>query len=181
MFHNARELLLPAVIVSLSCGPLPERSLCSGQHPTGSKIRIAAQDEPGEPMLITGQVWVGNKRTPLSGARLIVYHMNADGNYAKDGSGYAGAYLCGVLETDSEGRYRIETIQPGSDPRRRRAAHVHFELTTPWGDRIHDGLSIEGDPYLGDVRGGESWEEVRPVRTDEQGVQQVKKDLWIRF
>lgn len=181
VFRKVRWLLLAAVAIGFSCGPPPERSLCSGQRPSGSSIRIAALDEPGEPMVITGQAWVGKQREPLSGARLIVYHMNADGRYAKDESGYAGAYLCGVLETDSSGRYRIETIRPGSDPHRKVAAHVHFELTTPWGDRIHDGLSIHGDPFLGSIAVGESWEEVRPVTIDAQGVHHIQKDFWIRF
>lgn len=180
VYQNSWLLLALVPWLGWSCGPAPEPSLCAGQVPSGSSIRIASADEPGERMEISGQVWLGKRRIPLARTRIIVYHTNAEGRYAKDGSGYPGAYLCGVLSTDSDGRYRIETIRPAprSDGP---SAHIHFELTVPWGVKYHDAVGFFGDPRLGNVRAGESWEEVRPVVIGDDGVQHVEKDFWIRY
>lgn len=172
-------MLIAAVFAATACSLPPERSLCSGREPAGSNLRIAPEDEPGAPMVITGQAWVGKGRAPLSATRMIVYHMNAEGRYARDGSGYPGAYLCGVLETDAEGRYRIETIRPGAGARGERFAHVHFEITTPWGQRVHDAFGIEGE--IPGLPAGESWEEIRPAIRDDQGTYHVHKDFWVRY
>jgi len=133
-------------------------------------------------MVVAGQLWVGKRRTPVAGTRILVYHTNAEGRYARDGSGYPGAYLCGVVRTDEEGRYRIETIRPGPRPGGQSApsAHIHFEVTVPWGERFFDSVGFEGDPRLGTMRAGESWSEVRPVVIGEDGVQHVRKDFWLR-
>lgn len=131
-------------------------------------------------MVVTGQVWVGKRRTPVPGTRILLYHTNAAGRYSLDGSGYPGAYLCGVLRTGNDGGYRIETIRPGPRPDGP-SAHIHFEVTVPWGERFFDSLGFEGDPRLGRMRAGQSWEEIRPVVVDEDGVQHVRKDFWLRY
>ena len=131
-------------------------------------------------MVVSGQVWVGKRRTPVAGARILVYHTNAEGRYARDDSGYAGAYLCAALRTDEGGRYHIETIRPGPRPDGP-ASHIHFEVTVPWGERFFDSVGFEGDLRLGSMRAGESWSEFRPVALEEDGTQRVQKDIWLRY
>ena len=172
-----RRLALWIAVLLAGCGGSGERSLCAGREATESALRIAPAGEPGEPMVITGTVWVGARRLPVPGTRLVAYHTNAAGKYARDGSGYPGAYLCGALITDEDGAYRIETIRPGA-----RSAdvtpHVHFDGKAPWGQRFYEAVGFASDYGL---PAGESWEEVRPERRDANGVLHVERDFWIRY
>lgn len=162
-------------LMSLSACRTPELSLCAGQDSTSSTVTIPPAGEPGEPMVITGNVFVGRGRVAVTDARLLIYHTNAAGRYARDASGYLGAYLCGVLRTDAEGRYRIETIRPGGQ-----SQHIHFDITMPWGHKYYDAVSFEGDPRLRGMEASERWEEVRPVSIGPDGVHYVERDFWIR-
>jgi hypothetical protein len=177
---QAQALLVVAVMLTgWSCGQPAELSLCAGEDSSRSSVRVHDQSEPGQPLVIEGQVWVGKKKTPVAGTRILLYHTNAAGHYARDGSGYPGAYLCSVLRTDEDGRFRIETIRPG--PRRGEAgAHVHFDVTAPWGDRVFDAVSLADDPRLRRFPVGDTWEEVRPVTYGDDGVQYVEKNIWLR-
>lgn len=166
-------------IGSIAC-TAPELSLCAGQDSTSSSVRIPREGEPGEEMVITGRVLVGRNRLPVANARLLIYHTNAAGRYARDASGYLGAYLCGVLRTDEDGSYRIETIRPGHPPEGQ-GEHVHFEITMPWGGKYYEAVSFEGDPRLRGMKAGERWEDVRPVSIDADGIQHVERDIWIRY
>ena len=179
MIRAVRSFVVAAATLTLGCGGLQELSLCAGDEATSSIVRVASADEPGEPMVVSGQVWVGRHRTPVEGARILVYHTNVEGEYAKDGTGYLGAYLCGVARTDDTGGYRLETIRPG--PHDRAAPHIHYDVRMPWGDRFFDAVTFPDSARLGDVRPGASWEEIRPAEEGEDGVQYVHKDVWLRY
>ena len=58
-------------------------------------------------------------------------------------------YLRGWLRTDSAGRYRIETIRPGTYPSRDEPAHIHMTVTPPGGDEAWiDSILFEDDPLV---------------------------------
>jgi protocatechuate 3,4-dioxygenase beta subunit len=77
-----------------------------------SSTVIAGKEEPGERMLVTGQVTAGGR--PLAGVSIYAFHTDADGLYTKDGSNSdENARLHGAMRTDANGRYRYETIRPG--------------------------------------------------------------------
>lgn len=175
--------VIPLVVVALSWAPVAEAQRdtpCHDREASASSTRIAGADEPGERLVITGTVVVGEERTPVSGARVLAFHTDAGGYYSKGGMDEGNARLCGVLVTDAEGRYRIESIRPAHYATGGPPAHVHFEVTVPGRDRERFTLNFEGDPLLRGAAAGELWERVRPVVQQEDGVSVVERDFWIR-
>ena len=174
--------LLPLLMIScLAAAPLAAQrdTLCRDRQPTESSIRIPEVDEPGEPLIITGRVLRGTEPIPVAGARLLAFQTDSEGYYSVGGMDEQNARLCGVLRTDAEGRYRIETIRPAHYATGGPPAHVHFELTLP-GERMRRfTLNFEGDPLLRGREAGEIWDTVRPV-TERDGVSHVERDLWVR-
>ena len=154
-------------------------TLCHDRVPTESSISIAAPDEPGSRLSISGRVLTGDDRTPVVGARLLAFHTDDEGYYSVGGMDEQNARLCGVLSTDTEGRYRIETIKPAHYATGGPPAHIHFELTLP-GERMRRlTLNFEGDPELHGQPAGEIWETIRPVE-ERDGSLHVDRDFWLR-
>jgi len=93
-----------------------------------SSIVVAGKEEPGERMIVTGQVTAGGK--PVAGVSIYAFHADADGLYTKDGSNSdENARLHGAIRTDANGRYRYETIRPrgyGNNP-----GHLHHVVSAP--------------------------------------------------
>jgi protocatechuate 3,4-dioxygenase, beta subunit len=112
-----------------------------------SSIVIAGPDESGERLVVTGRVIDGTK--PIVGASVYVFHTDAKGLYAPDRSGPDAELdprLHGALRTDAEGRYRYDTIRPGSY--NNNAAHVHYVVVAlGYKPRIFD-LWFQDDPIL---------------------------------
>jgi protocatechuate 3,4-dioxygenase beta subunit len=77
----------------------------------------------GVPLVVSGLVLTRTCR-PLAGALVDFWQANDDGAY--DNEGYR---LRGHQFTDSEGRYRLETIVPGLYPGRTR--HIHVKVQAP--------------------------------------------------
>lgn len=152
---------------------------CHDREPTGSTVQIASPEEPGEPLIITGRVLSGPERTPVSGVRVLAFHTDSEGFYSVDGMDEGNARLCGVLATDDEGGYRIETIKPAHYATGGPPAHVHFEVTLPGEPMRRFSLNFEGDPLLNGRAAGETWDTIRPVM-EKDGSFQVERDLWIR-
>ncbi len=179
---SIHHLFLPALLsCALAASPVTAQrdTVCRDRQPTESSIRIAEDDEPGEPLVITGRVLFGDDRTPVAGARLLAFHTDNEGYYSVGGMDEQNARLCGVLVTDNAGRYTIQTIRPAHYATGGPPAHVHFELTLP-GERMrHFTLNFEGDPLLRGREAGESWDTVRPV-IERDGVSHVERDLWVR-
>jgi protocatechuate 3,4-dioxygenase beta subunit len=111
---------------------------------------------------------------------VLAFHTDVKGYYSPGGMDERNARLCGVLRTDEEGRYRIETIKPAHYATGGPPAHIHFEVTAPGESRRRHTLNFEGDPELGGRRAGESWDRIRPVKRGDDGVLSVERDFWIR-
>ena len=152
---------------------------CRERPATGWSAEIATADEPGQRLVVGGRVLVGPEREPAAGARVLAFHTDAAGYYSPGGMDEGRARLCGVVESDAEGRYRFETIRPAHYATGGPPAHVHFEVTVPGGRSRRLTLNFEGDPLLRGRPAGEPWETVRPVREDEDGVLHVERDLWV--
>lgn len=149
------------------------------------RARIAPEDEPGEPMVITGTVYDAAGR-PAPGVIIYAYHTDNRGVYPP-GEGARGwvrrhGRLRGWVQADERGRYRFDTIRPGSYPDRENPAHVHMHVIEPdcctyYIDSIHfrdDPLLSRADPgELVDDRGGVGL--VTPRRED--GVWRVERDI----
>jgi protocatechuate 3,4-dioxygenase beta subunit len=181
-------VLIVALITSAAVGPTPataqNRGDCQGQQPEGWSIVIARPDEPGQRMIVEGRVLGRDGETPVAGATVFVFHTDNEGYYSPDGMDESDARLCGLMLTDSEGRYRYETIKPAHYATGGPPAHVHYRV---WGadlSRQSFSLQFEGDPKLGergpDASANPTWATIRPVDRGEDGVLRVIRDLRIR-
>ncbi|HEX9615463.1 MAG TPA: intradiol ring-cleavage dioxygenase [Bacteroidota bacterium] len=110
---------------------------------------VAADNEPGTRIVITGSVFQSDRKTPYTGLVLYFYQTDATGVYNKTDGSYLKPRLYGWVKTDAEGRYEIRTIKPGSYPRRKEAAHIHVTVRRSGpSPRWLDSFLFEGDPNL---------------------------------
>lgn len=148
-----------------------------------SEIVIAGKDEPGERMIVTGQVTDGTK--PLPSVSIYVFHADAQGKYSPEcGSCDESARLHGALRTEATGHYRYDTIRPGAyGP----PAHVHYVVSAPGYKSRMVELWFEDDPGLAERRARGEPEipkmfppgavSIQPIARDEQGVWHCTRDI----
>lgn len=159
-----------------------------------SSISIAGPDEPGERLIVTGRVIHGS--TPVAGASIYVFQTDASGIYAPGlttPEAELHPRLHGALRTDAQGRYRYETIRPGSYDGN--AAHVHYIVFAPgYVPRLFD-LWFQDDPILVARReagesqipegmrnnsyflAGQDFIAIRPIVRDTNGTWNAVRDL----
>jgi protocatechuate 3,4-dioxygenase beta subunit len=110
--------------------------------------QIAPDAEPGERLIVAGQVFMPYGRTPASNVTVYAYNTDMEGYY---GTGHAEypPRLYGWMRTDAAGRFELRTIRPGSYPAMRVPAHIHFSA---WGAGFplqwFDELRFADDPYI---------------------------------
>ena len=151
---RVRQLVVLGVLCSvwmLACrmtsdAPAPER--------LSSSVQLAAEDEPGAAMIVTGRVVAADAATPLAGARLRVYQTDDTGYYRRGPLGLelgqARARLSAWLVTDEDGRFEIRSIRPAGYPGERDAAHLHVDLRAEGYPPQEHTLYFEGDERLTD-------------------------------
>lgn len=145
-----------------------------------SEVRIAPDDQSGEPLRITGVV-TDHDGHPAAGVIIYAYHTDASGVYPRAQTRHGA--LRGWARTDEAGRYRFDTIRPAAYPGTTIRQHVHMHVIEPdyatyW---IAD-IVFSDDPLLGDDerkraangRGGSGL--VEPARDDE-GTWHVRRDI----
>lgn len=93
-----------------------------------STATLVGPGEPGQPLIVSGQVFRPDGVTPAEGVTLYVYQTDATGHYAP--RGMRAPRIRGWMKTGAEGRYQYRTIRPAPYPERRFAAHIHTQL---WG------------------------------------------------
>ena len=170
--------------------PLSECEWCgASEAPTNlsATLIIPPTDEPGERLVLDGTVYKPDG-TPAAGVLLYAYHTDAGGVYPKrgneTGNGRRHGYLRGWLRTGIDGRYRIETIKPGSYPTRSEPAHVHMTLQPPGApERYIDDVVFEGDPILTSEhrarlhqRGGSG---IVRLERDGEGILRARRDIYL--
>ncbi|MBM0741264.1 hypothetical protein JOY44_06465 [Phormidium sp. CLA17] len=104
-------------------GPTPSRT--AGPFYTPNSPKRSSLIEPGingTKLILTGKV-LNRTCQPMARALVDVWQADQAGNY--DNSGYK---LRGHQFTDSQGRYRLETIVPGLYPGRVRHIHVAVQV-----------------------------------------------------
>ena len=154
--------------------------------------RIAPLSEPGEPLTVTGRV-LGPDGRPRAGVIVYGYQTDSHGVYPavvpprSSASNYHGR-LRGWARSDAQGRYKFDTIRPGSyggNPE-----HIHMHVIEPGcatyfiddlmfaGDAMFLRLTPEqrqsetpgrGGPGTGTLRRkGRGWEVTRDIHLGEK-------------
>lgn len=110
--------------------------------------QIVPVGEPGRPLIVEGQVFAPDGRTPLKGITVYAYNTDSEGYYGTGHKEYPPR-LYGWMKTDVGGRFELHTIHPGHYPDMRVPAHIHFTI---WGrgypPQWVEELRFEDDPYI---------------------------------
>lgn len=104
--------------------------------------RLAASDEPGTKMIISGRVLNLDCTEFIPDAVVDVWHADDAGAY--DNNGYK---LRGFTMTNAQGFYLFETIKPGKylNGSSFRPSHIHYKITPPSFPELTTQLYFEGD------------------------------------
>jgi protocatechuate 3,4-dioxygenase beta subunit len=140
-----------------------------------SQAKITPPNEPGEPLLVRGQVFAPD--AVAVAPAVIVYAFNTDchGHYGVNHRDYPPR-LYGWMKTDAAGRFELLTIKPGRYPGMHVPAHIHFSL---WGGgyppQWAEELRFEGDSYLtpanvSEDRARGAFACIRPLTRDSDGM-----------
>ncbi|HVG14427.1 MAG TPA: hypothetical protein VM935_05680 [Chitinophagaceae bacterium] len=95
-------------------------------------LTIAAKNEPGDELIISGNVFKEDGKSPYPGVIIYAYQTDSKGLYSKKGT-ETGAqkwhgHLHGWCKTDSNGYYKIQTIRPARYPDNSMPAHIHAAI-----------------------------------------------------
>jgi protocatechuate 3,4-dioxygenase, beta subunit len=150
-----------------------------------SSGRVAPEDEPGIPMVIEGRV-VDPDGSAAGGVVVHVYHRDQDGfDFGPGDNALTTWRLQGWVKTDGDGRFRLQTIRPGTDHMGREGAHIHITLESDdYGRQWAPTVFLSDDPLLTETQRRRSREAgefgwVREVRTTD-GVQYVSVNLQLK-
>lgn len=96
---------------------------------------IAAPDEPGERLVLSGYVMTPDGTRPAEGVIIYLHQTNAAGLYANGGqvSEWSRRHgrLRGWAKTGTDGRFTFLTIKPGPYPDMTLPAHIHLYIGEP--------------------------------------------------
>jgi len=103
---------------------------------------LAAEEESGIPLTITGRVMNADCSQFIEGAEVDIWHANDAGAYDN-----VGFNLRGKTYTNAEGFYLFETIKPGKylNGDQFRPSHIHLKITPPNGATLTTQLYFSGD------------------------------------
>lgn len=106
---------------------------------------LASPDEPGERLIISGQVRNLDCSELIPNASIDLWHANDAGQYDN-----AGFNLRGVTYSNDQGFYLVETILPGHYPNGGsfRPSHIHVKVTPPGFETLTTQLYFEGDEFI---------------------------------
>lgn len=123
------------------------------------------EDEPGTPLTWTGTV-TSTDGTPLEGAKVELWHADADGVYSQFAPGIPEWNLRGTFTLGSDGTFEISTVRPapyqiptdGSCGKliaaagwhAWRPAHLHVKVSAPGHELLTAQLYFPGDEHNND-------------------------------
>jgi hypothetical protein len=101
------------------------------EHTRQSRVTIVSPGEPGEPLLVRGELVDAESGKPVAGGLIYVYQTGEDGRYTRSpaGGGNSNPRIFGYVKTDESGHFEIRTIVPGSYPGTRISRHIHYAVT----------------------------------------------------
>jgi len=181
VFMKLISLLTVCLLSFVVCAQAPQIA----EKNAASRITIAAKDEPGERLIVTGQLFGPDGKTPLAGGSVYVYHTDAKGLYTPDTNDNRNPRLRGYMRTDAQGRYEYSTIKPAPYPNNQIAAHIHYVVNAPgYMERIFE-IVFEGDPNINERMRNDAAKEgsafsIRTLTRDQQGVWHCTQDIKMR-
>jgi catechol 1,2-dioxygenase len=123
------------------------------------------EDESGTPLTWTGRV-TSTDGSPLDGAKVEVWHADADGFYSQFAPGLPEWNLRATFTTDAEGAFEIHTIKPApyqiptdgacgkliaaAGWHAWRPAHIHVKVSAPGHELLTAQLYFPGDEHNDD-------------------------------
>jgi protocatechuate 3,4-dioxygenase beta subunit len=102
-----------------------------------ARANLAEPGSKADRLVLSGVVR-GADCKPIGGVRLNFWQADAQGDYDNQGFRYRG-----VIMTDAEGRYRLETNLP--PPYMGRPRHIHVKLQRPGGRVLTTQLYFPGE------------------------------------
>lgn len=109
---------------------------------------LARSNDEGEPILISGNVFLADGKTPAPDTLIYLYHTDIYGYYGRGGEHRHGRYR-GWMLTDKRGRYEFRTIKPASYPNSTVASHIHMTVTRrDLREDWVDSILFEGDRFI---------------------------------
>jgi polyisoprenoid-binding protein YceI len=149
---------------------------------------MVSRDEPGERLVLRGTVYEADGTTPVSGAKLYVYHTDGSGKYSIAEAGVGderNARLQSRLATDAQGRFEIQTILPGPYPGGKTPRHIHIMVTAPGGTEHNATFQFANDPNLTPKdyqRHGQdgTFSGIRPAERGADGMLYCVRDIRLR-
>ncbi len=123
------------------------------------------ENEPGTPLTWTGQV-TSTTGAALGGAKVELWHADADGLYSQFAPDIPEWNLRGTFTTDDEGRFEIHTVRPApyqiptdgacgkliaaAGWHAWRPAHLHVKVSAPGHELLTAQLYFPGDEHNDD-------------------------------
>jgi catechol 1,2-dioxygenase len=181
-FHSRRRFLqhsastagaaalggLPVLATAGNCKPA-QQDILGPMYNVGAPVfqmKLAADDEPGQKLVLRGTVLSDDCRTPLPGTMIEIWHADDKGFYDKKRPGdFLEAsppfHLRGLMKADAQGRYEIQTVVPGAYPippgvpgleqygSLTRARHIHIKVYPFLNVGLTTQLYFNGDEHLG--------------------------------
>jgi catechol 1,2-dioxygenase len=164
---------LPALAAAKDCKPT-EQEILGPMYNYGApvfQVKLAPDGEPGQRLMLRGAVLSADCRTPLANTLVEIWHADDKGLYDKKQPGNfmesMKPHLRGILVTDANGRYEIDTVVPGAYPippgvpglekygGLTRARHIHIKVLPFLNVALTTQLYFKGDEHLaGDPWGG---------------------------
>ena len=182
-----RMTILVALLWVLGCSPQTSGNVGQAAKEAAKdapwKISMAAKDEPGERLVVSGKV-AGEDGKPLAGASIYVYHTDAKGLYSESNDN-RNPRLRGYMRTDPQGRYEYSTIKPAPYPNNSTPAHIHYVVTAPgFRERVFE-IVFEGDKHINaEIRASAQKEDsvfsIRPLERDGQGLMRCTQDIRLK-
>jgi protocatechuate 3,4-dioxygenase, beta subunit len=144
------------IILFCGCGQASNPNIISAKSndtiQIPSKIKMVSDSEPGEPVIISGTIYLPDGKTPAKNAILSVWHTDANGNYILSGGGAGEEHprLHGRMKTGADGKYEFRTIRPAQYPSHTSPAHIHAHISAPDFPEYALAYYFEGDNLITD-------------------------------
>lgn len=108
---------------------------------------LTSPDLAGNRITVKGRVFAGDCETPLTNAKVEIWHCDSEGNYDNDSKDFN--QRAQQMSTD-QGVYSFYTIFPGKylNGKEYRPAHIHFRVTAKGHQELVSQLYFKGDPHI---------------------------------